>query len=267
MKPSRAIHLLLALFAASVISANLHAEGIRKFDLRTIEKLGSAIYEQDIRAAQATDILFSKKKRADLEKEGLCGWIVEGEAPQMTVLFLRQNGGKLEAAYTIKFSKTQKPVLEKCADSTVTERQRALYAARTLALKNIKRPCSKSCNIVTLPDPERDGFLVYALAATTEPNAVLVGGHYRFTISKDGTRIEQADELFKSCLILSKKPKDLPPGATLTALTMSTVIDDKPQETHVYLNLLHKLNFYVIATSNNSMWLIQKGKISPMTKG
>lgn len=34
---------------------------IRQFNQATLEKLGAAIYEQDIRAARATDMLFTKK--------------------------------------------------------------------------------------------------------------------------------------------------------------------------------------------------------------
>lgn len=171
----------------------------------------------------------------------------------MTVLFIKQGSLGLEPAYLIKFSEKQKTVLEIPAASALTERQRALFAARTLAVKNINRPCSRSYNIVMLPDPEKDGFLVYALAASTTPGDVVFGGHYRFTIGKDGQCIEQADALSKSCHTQNKAPKDMPKGAQVAALSVSTLIDEKPQETHVYLSLLHKLPIYVV-TPKAAMW-------------
>lgn len=262
------LYLCLAAFLSLPAIITLHAgddsdPAIRKFDQATIEKLGVAIYEQDIRAAQATDLLIANKSTRQLEKEGVRGWIVEGNAPDMTVLFIKQGSLGLEAAYAIKFSGKKKPVIEVPSNAALTERQRALFAARLLVSQNIKRPCSRSYNVVMLPDPEKDGFLLYALAATSVADEVMAGGHYRFTVSKDGKRIEQTDALSKSCLTMSKRPKDAPPGAQIAALTVTTLIDDKPQETHVYLSLLHKMPFYV-ATSATTFWEVSQGKMQPM---
>ena len=250
------ISLLIVVFSIGLARAD-----IREFDQATIEKLGVAIYEQDIRAATATDMLFAKVTNP--VAAGLRGWIVEGDAKSMLVRFIRQTDNGFEAYYDVLFKGKNKPVLQVPKDRKLTSVQLAQYKARTLALKNIKRPVSKNYNCVILPDPEKDGFLVYALAATTNPYDVMVGGHYRFTISKDGEKLLQSDELFKTLIVMSKKPKELPPGATLTALTMSTLVSDMPLETHVYLSLLHKMPFYV-ATPNNEktpLWKVENGKI------
>ena len=255
MKNYKQIVLILVLgFVAS-----LKAE-IRKFDQATIEKLGVAIFEQDVRAAAATDLLFAKK--IDPAKEGLRGWVVEGDTKSMLVRFIREKDGVMEAFFDVTFEGTKRPVIVEPASRMLTSTQAAQYKARALALKGITRPASRRYNTVVLPDPEREGFLIYALAATTEPNAVMVGGHYRFSVSKDGLRIENSDELFRSFMVLSTKPKDLPPGATLAALSMSTLVSDKPLETHVYPSLLHKMAFYV-ATPDGRMWTVEHGKMKP----
>ena len=233
---------------------------IRKFDQATLEKLGVAIHEQDIRAALATDLLHAKKTKRQLEKEGMLGWIVEGDAPDMTVLFIKQGNLGLEAAYSVKFSEKRKPVLEVPASPALTGRQRALFEARKLASQNIKRPCSRTYNVVMLPDPEKDGLLVYALAATTVAGEVMMGGHYRFTISSDGKRLERADALSLSCLTMSKRPKDAPPDARIAAITVTTLVADKPQETHIYLSLLHKIPIYVMSPEHH-MWEVAEGKM------
>ena len=239
------------------LAGSLQAE-IRKFDKATIEKLGVAIYEQDIRAAAATDLLFAKK--IDPAKEGLRGWIIEGDANAMLVRFIREKDGLFEAFYDVTFEGKMKPVIQEPKNRKLSDTQVAQFKARSLALKHITKPASRSYNVVILPDPESEAFLVYALAATTEPNAVMVGGHYRFTVSKDGERIEHCDELFRSFLVLSTKPKDLPPGATLEALTMTTLVSDMPLETHVYLSLLHRMAFYV-GTPDQHVWKVQNGKM------
>jgi hypothetical protein len=236
---------------------------IRRFDKATIEKLGVAMFEQDVRAATATDLLF--EKQIDPSKEGLRGWIVEGDAKSMLIRFVRERDGALEAFYDVSFEGRKKPVIAEPKNRKLSADQLAQFKGRSLALKHIARPASRSYNTVVLPDPDGDGFLVYALAATNEPNAVMVGGHYRFTVSKDGERLEQSDELFKSFMVLSTKPPDLPAGSTLAALTMTTLVSDLPLETHVYLSLLHKMPFAVVA-ANGSMWNVEAGKVQAVKK-
>jgi hypothetical protein len=248
-------HATIALFL--IICGCLHAE-IRKFDKSTLEKLGVAIYQQDIRAATATDLLFAKK--IDPEKEGLRGWIVDGDDQKMLVRFVREKQDQFEAFYDVTFDGKKKPAIAVPKDPQLSDSQLAQFKARSLALKSITRPASQRYNFVILRDPESDGFLVYALAATTEANAVMVGGHYRFTISRDGERLERSDELFRSFMVLSTKPKDLPPGASLTALTMTTLVSDMPLETHVYLSLLHRMAFYV-GTPDQHVWKVENGKM------
>lgn len=249
-----------AIGALTVLLTFVPSQGaeIRKFDKAMIEKLGVAIYEQDVRAAKATDLLFDKK--IDPEAERLRGWIAEGGAKKMLVRFVRETNGTFEAFYDVTFDGQKDPTIAEPKDRKLTEDQMAQYRSRSLALKNIERPASPDYNVVILRDPEGDGFLVYALAATTEANAVMVGGHYRFTISRDGRRLERSDELFKSFMVLSTKPKDMPEGRTLAALTVTTLVSDLPLETHVYLSLLHRMPFYV-GTANGHAWKVEKGKI------
>lgn len=248
-------HLSLFLAAAGVSFAQ---PAIRSFDLETIQRLGTAIYEQDIRVARASDMLFAQKIAA--QKEGLRGWIVEGDPVTMLVRFVRELDGKLEAFADIQFSPTREPKLERPADTTLPPGQLARYRARQLATENIKRPCSPRYNVVILPDPERDGLLVYALAATTDANSILVGGHYRFSVSKDGEKIMQADELFRSCLTLPKN-QPIPKGAVPAALYMTTLVSDTPLEIHVFLGLLHKLPF-VVGTPDSKVWSVDAGRIA-----
>lgn len=230
---------------------------IRAFDQATLEKLGVAIYEQDIRVARASDLLFAQKY--DAAKEGLRGWIVEDDGKALLVRFVREREGKMEAFADIRFGPGVETKVERPADTTLSESQLARFRARELAGKNIKRPCSQRYNTVILPDPESDRLLVYALAATTDPKVILAGGHYRFTISKDGSKIEQADELFRSCLTVPKE-QGVPKGSTPVAVWMTTLVSNMPQETHVFLSLLHRTPL-VVGTPDRKAWHIEGGRM------
>ena len=247
----------MLIFGFSLLGTAIQAE-IRKFDRATIEKLGVAIYEQDIRAAAATDLMYENKINA--VEAHIRGWIVEGDAKSMLVRFVCDNGGKMEAAYDISFVGKQAPVLRKSTNPELSATQIAQFKARSLVGQHITRPASNRYNVVISPDPEGDRWLVYALAATTEPNAIMVGGHYRFTVSKDGERLERSDELFKDFMVLSSKPPDLPEGSSVAALTMTTLVSNLPLETHVYLSLLHHMTFYV-GTADQKVWKVEHGKI------
>ncbi|HIG82617.1 MAG TPA: hypothetical protein EYQ23_00930 [Verrucomicrobiales bacterium] len=183
---------------------------IRAFDLKIIENLGQSIHQRDIYAARATDILFKAVGKPEkLEEEKIGGWIVREHRGNILVRFLKQVDDGFLPAYDITFISPDKGILTK-ATGRLSPDELAQFKARQLALKNIPEFCSPRYNTVVLQDVDGKGFLVYALAATTDPDLVFVGGHYRMTVSPDGTKVEQVDRLFKSCLVLRKSdvPKD-----------------------------------------------------------
>jgi len=233
------------------------ADQVREFSIEQIEELGHEIYEQDFYSARATDVMLSKI--SDPFSFGIRGWIYEEKEKEKVVTFIGDNEGTLVGLFEVKLRK-KKIKSSKLDSIELTPDQVSLFKARSLAISNIDTFCAQQYNTIILKDVEKDALLVYALAATTDPDAVLVGGHYRFTISKDGKEIIQKDRLFKGCLTLDKTPDDMPKGAKLAALTMSHIVSDTPVETHVFLNLLHGMTFYV-ATGENKIWKIEDGKI------
>ena len=118
--------------------------------------------------------------------------------------------------------------------------------------------CSKNYNTVVLPNTHDDGntWLVYLLATTTEAQKVQIGGHYGATVSKDGAKLLSFEPLSNSCLALSTIGEQ---GGVVKGLGMTHVLNDTPIETHVYLNLLHKIDFYVI--TEPGIWVISNGLI------
>jgi hypothetical protein len=233
---------------------------IRAFDIPTIERLGAVIYRQDRAAWLATDAL--REKVPDLGGAGLKGWIVEGEGGEEKVRFLRDVGAGLEAGYDIVVDAKGAGAVVEPADRSLTADERAAFAARQTATKNLPGACRQGYNSVVIHDVEGDGWLVWLLAPSPARDAMPFGGHYRFSISADGQTVNRIDALAASCLTISAKP-DLPPGAKAAMLYVTHIVSPTPVETHVFLSLTYHVPI-AIGTGKDKIWAVENGKISPM---
>jgi hypothetical protein len=231
---------------------------IRAFDIPTIERLGGAIYRQDRAAWLATDALMAKVP--DLKGAGLRGWIVEGQGDAEKVRFLRDTGSGLEAGYDILVTGKGAQAVVEPADRSLTAEERAAFAARQTAMKNLPGACRPGYNSVVIRDVEGDGWLVWLLAPSPARDAIPFGGHYRFSISADGQTVNRIDALSASCLTMDAKPK-LPPGAKPAGLYVTHIVSPTPVETHVFLGLMYRTPI-IVGTGKDVMWIVENGKIS-----
>lgn len=230
------------------------AAPIRAFDIETIEDLARQMHAQDQLAWLATDVLFDHRTEKAATADGVKGWITGLRDGQETVRFIRIGDHGPEALYDVVFDGAGEPTFSTPTDRTLTRDELAQYDARILALDNIAKSCSDRYNTVALRDPESDGWLVWALAATLDPNLILIGGHYRFTISADGKAIRARDALSTSCLVFDKNEKDS------AASIMSHVVSPRPVETHAFASLTYRKVFHV-GTEDGSTWRIDAGRI------
>lgn len=221
------------------------------------EELGREIYMHDRYAAVATDLLLSHG--VDLAGAGTLGWITESRQDGCAVTYVTGDPEQWRSVCVVTFSEHEDPNII-LVDRDLTGTQSAMFNARQLALAGIEKPCSDAYNTVVIPRAGEPGWLVYALAATSDPNLILVGGHHRATVSADGRTVLDRRDFSRSCLALPKSPKDIPPGAELAAYTVSHLLDNTPTEIHVFLNLLHGKPFYV-ATPDRRLWYIENGKV------
>ncbi|MEI9929601.1 MAG: hypothetical protein WDM89_03285 [Rhizomicrobium sp.] len=192
----------------SLCSRRCATHPIRQFDIPTIERLGREMYEQDQEAWKATDILFAKHSRAELRAEKQQLWVVDKLPDRDIVRFVDNRDTGPVPAYDVTFVAGKDPVLSSSVEATLTLDELAQYDARLLAGKNVTRPCAPTYNTIALKDPAGDKWLVWAMAATTDPNALVIGGHYRFTISKDGMSLIESDTLSRGCLTIERPKLD-----------------------------------------------------------
>ena len=260
---------IFAVFAVAC-ATQLHAQPVGEFSLETVERLGRAIYERDMAAWRATDVLRHENKAgrvADSEMSKILGWIVVGTPEEPVVKFIAEGPqGPYSVFAAASFRDKRRAIASEPPPKRVlTEAELTQFRARQLAIAQIKRRCSDTYNTVVLPNVEGDGFLVYALAATALPDVMVLGGHYRIAVSQDGRRIARTEALFRTCLTASLKPsmvgemqKDV--IVTREAVVVVHDVSRAPLETHVFLSLLHNRNIGV-ATGPQTVWIVSQGKI------
>jgi hypothetical protein len=230
---------------------------IRQFDIPTLEKLGRDIYAQDQAAWHATDALSARLSREEFQREKIRGWIIVDRPEGPLVRFIRDGEAGPQAAYDIT-DPHGRPVVSVPADRTLTDKEKALFAARSHAIASVQRDCAENYNTVVLKDPEGDGWLVWALASTTNPDLVVTLGHIRLTVSADGSKVLRTDRLSLSCGAMSGKGED---GKMAEAIVITQLVAPLPVETYVFLSLQHPLPFLVV-TAKNTAWMVSRGKIS-----
>lgn len=249
-----------ALFGGSAAAQ----DSIRQFDIPALERLGHDMYIQDQAAWHATDALLALHSQAEMVKEKVAGWIVENRSEGVLVRFVRQGGNGLEAAYDIVYPHDadyakDRPKISEPQDRTLTDSEKAQFSARTLALQSITQRCGDNYNTIVLKDPEGDGWLAWALAATTNPNLIMAGGHHRLTVSADGTKVVHTDALSRTCATMEKASP--PQGGKVAAMVTTQLVSNLPVETFVFLNLEHRIPIIVL-TPDRAEWGIVNGKIA-----
>ena len=130
------------------------------------------------------------------------------------------------------------------------------YKARATAAAAVRdKLFDADYNFEVLDDPDGDGFLVYALAATRTNDEILTGGHYRVTVSADGLKAERVDLL--SQLIRQEKHNGDKQTVAVSATQLSSNV---PVETWLYSSHLYEMPMYV-GCKDGSIWAIVNGRI------
>ena len=243
--------------ALFVLPARAEEPKIREFALKTIEDLGNELYLRDHLASEGTDLMLAQHPEA--QRLPLKGW-VSMLGDEQTVYFIQDRDGRTSLAYTIIFSSKGPPVVKDQVGEAVPEPVLVRYRARQTAITAVPKLYTRNTNAEVLDDPGGKGFLVYVLASTPEPNQMVVGGHYRVTVSADGRKAEVVDALSKSLLILPVDPPDQPKGSDTVAAFMTHLVSPTPVETHVFVSRLHRKTFFV-ATSPTDIWKVENGTI------
>lgn len=221
------------------------------------EQLGRMIYEKDRHAAKAADIMLGEIQNP--QETGIEGWVIVEEKDRYSVIFINPNTNPYTTPFQVVFEKDMHPYLVK-NKRPATNLEAAMFRARQQALAAIEQHCSDQYNTVVLPAPDGQGWLAYALAASTDPSVIVAGGHIRVTVSPDGNEIISQRNFTNTCLQIPLPP-DLPGGKKPSACFLTHLLDNVPAEIHVFLTLSYQIPCYVM-TQDGSRWYVEDGKIS-----
>lgn len=223
--------------------------------LRRAELLGRAIYQKDILAARATDIVIEHGPPPGIARVG--GWVTVPDSGKWVVYFFEKTRNPPAILQQVNFPDSSgaggeigepglRPDLESLAADMFKARQRAVTAPY--------RACSRSYNSVVLPAAlaGEEGWYVYLLAATTEPDIAVLGGHVRVHVSADGSEILNVKEFSRSCL-------NVPISDHSVGLMVTHIVDKHPAETHVFMSLLYHMPLYVGIAPDT--WIVEDGVV------
>jgi hypothetical protein len=231
----------------------------REFSITAAEALGAEIYRQDVASAIGSDLLLAEVP--DPEEAGVLGWVTTADANGTLVAFVGLVKGEFVSLYDARPNEPAQNAFRSAGERRLSELELTLFLARMTAMRHAGALCSVRYNVVTLPDPESDSWLVYLLAVTDDAAVVPVGGHYRITVSPDGTEILAAEPLFVTCQAVNiAELLQNDPGEPIEVRIVQEV-GKVPLETDVFLNLLIGLDLMIETPSNGNEWKLQEGSI------
>lgn len=218
------------------------------------ERLGKAMFLQDLAAERATDVLAARHRGFRKDKR-IRGWITEEHDGRYRVSYIDATPAVL---YRIDMAADGTPagdaeVLSEPAPLSPYEADAA--AARALALTAQVAPCARTYNTVVLPEGDRR-WSVYVLPATTLRYVVPLGGSHRVDIA-DG-QITSDRGFTYTCIQLGRARST--PHGEVAAMMVTHLLDPIPTEVHVYWSLWARTPMFV-ATSSSAVWEIKEGRI------
>lgn len=233
------------------------------------ETIGMAIFRHDRAAAVATDAMLGIPAIRDDKR--LQGWVTEDDGSDIAVTFFGTPAFAKESAalYRVQISADGRIVGEPVTLKGIvplTPYESAAAAARQTALGSSFQPCAENYNSVVLP-PDADAshnWLVYLLPGTTDEDEVPIGGTYRVELDSGGTKILSERRFTNTCIVLSKSDTEV---ENTVALTISHLLDPVPTEAHVFWSLWSGLPMYVSTAPNETVWVIENGKIRMVDRG
>ena len=220
------------------------------------EELANAIHAHDLYAWWASDLLQSRI--AERPGAGVGGWITQGDSKGGVVTFF--DGSKALALARVSCESTGPAscALVWTEGEAPTEAQAQAMRARETAKADPRfEPAPTQYNSVTLPaEPYlgEPGWIVYWLAATTDPDLLVMGPHFRFLVSEDGRRVRRGGMLTRT-MVVDTAPEDLPEGAQLSTYLVTHGLDDLPAETHIWATMLYRVPITVVTRSGEMFQL------------
>ena len=211
-----------------------------------VDQLGELLFHLDQAASRGTDVMLASVENA--ATLGIRGWIVMQDGNDITVTFTGQAEGKPVSLADVRYSDaglTNPEMNLNDPPRLLSSPEQAMQAARVAALSGFEPLCDPLYNTIVVSDTAKGEYLVYLIAATTDPDALVAAGHALARVSASGELLERRN-LSHTCLVV-ENPKDL------EAVIITESISKQPTEIHVFLSLLYDIPIVVI-TGQDEAW-------------
>lgn len=228
-------------------------------EIDNVETLGKIIYQLDQAAWHTTDALLAD---AGADIPGLAGWISVQDGRDIVTKFIAERDGVLSSVWEAisRKSKVRKSVLLK-APKPLSEAELALWRAKKAPMKTEFEFCKQflpmNSLVFPIPGDAQGRLYVYYFSASKTPGEVVLGKHYRFTVSADGNEISETRSFTNSCFSIGPPPA----GKNLAGLSATHLNAPYPEEHHVFANLSAGVDLYVGTPENNLVWKVSDGRI------
>ncbi len=204
-------------------------------DLSPVEREGWRIYRHDQAAWKATDTLLHDGPGP----EGVIGYITDEDGDESVIVrFLTRCKDRPCSLLDVRVQGDDALIANDLGP--LTERQIASWRARQLAVESGYRQCSPNYNSVVFETEYRGepAWRVYLLAASTQPDVLILAGHHRFLVDRDGRTMIENEALSNGCLSMRIEQE-------IAAPVVTHILHDTPIETHVFTSLDFRLPVYV----------------------
>ncbi|MEM9050213.1 MAG: hypothetical protein AAGC92_16030 [Pseudomonadota bacterium] len=136
--------------------------------------------------------------------------------------------------------------------------QTAMQNAVRLVLAQPGLRCGAGLNSIVLPG--RDGWIVWLISTSGTPGEVIMGGHHRFVVSRDGQRVLDHQPVTRGCVIF---PADRVLQRTEgNALFVTHITEALPSAFHV-MRSIRLADEAIVVTTELGIWLVLQGRIWP----
>lgn len=220
-------------------------------NVRQSELLGKKIFAHDAWAWVASDMVEARGWR---KKGVLSGWVVQDNPVGATVHFMSKADPSISLVRVVfpEFGISNAIVDEN--PQPLSDTMRSAVKARSAALQAKFPVMSERYNTVVLPASlvGKQGWLVYMLAATTNPDEIILGGHTRIWVSSEG-EVKDVFPLSKS-IIRNVKPQNGPNGEKLDSMFVTHLVTEFPVETHLFFVLSY--NIPLAVATQSGLWRV-----------
>jgi len=236
-------------------------------EVEQAQRLGVAIYLQDIASAIATDV--ARARLGPSDGRSVAGYLAIREAPgdaptdtRLVWFFTAADPPEIVCRVRVPMRPRGEPTFEVSAPRVpVPPDAQPLIRARRTALAALGAPAQPQ-NPVVLPGSAigHDGILVHLLAGSPRSDVAVLGKHHRVLISPDGATVIKLEPLSRSAIEIPLHSPDMPPGSVSAGLSITHLVSACPVETHVFASLLHQTPVFV--GTGRGVWCVEGDQIS-----